>query len=572
MVNTMRKKQLDTLKSNFKHLLLYEFCYLLAVSLVVVPAVMYLYTTCIKNQNISSLPILVFSLLVIFLIISLLFNKIILVTSLDNLHQRKKVSKKEIFLTSISRLSILLKKKNILYFLLYLLFTTFLYLTMFEYFTIHYLKLLNIELDIILAIILVYTIIILSLFKYIFFSHYLILENRENKKYLKSSSRLIKTNISRDIANVLGVNLIMVPVLLITLIIADLAVTTPFLSSSLMMVNITWIVLWSLIILAISIYVVLVNSVMSMMFYKHKSEKNEVIIRNKKVPSINWSFIPKIIKVTVIIFALLLSSYSISQEIEKSMEEPHKVEITGHRGASVDYPENTMLAFKGAKQEGADWIEIDVRPTKDGEYVIHHDETAYRITGKHWLISDTEYKYLCKLDCGSFFDKKYSGERMPLLEDVIKFAKKNNIKLVIELKNNFEEILFYEKDIVKLIHKYNFVNNCVVESFNYQQLRNIKRLDPNIQTAFLADYANEDMLYYDDVDIMALNASFTSSYWIDKFHESGKKVFVWVANDEETVKQFMEMGVDNIMTDNINMAKAVIEGREIEEETVDSSN
>ena len=570
MVNTMRKKQLNTLKNNFKHLLLYEFCYLLVVSLVVVPAVMYLYTTCIKNQNISSLPILVFSLLVIFLIIFLLFNKIILVTSLDNLHQKKKVSKKEIFLTSISRLSTLLKKKNILYFLLYLLFTTFLYLTMFEYFTIHYLKLLNIELDIILAIILVYTIIILSLFKYIFFSHYLILENRENKKYLKSSSRLIKTNISRDIANVLGVNLIMVPVLLITLIIADLAVTTPFLSSSLMMVNITWIVLWSLIILAISIYVVLVNSVMSMMFYKHKSEKNEVIVRNKKVPSINWSFIPKIIKVTVIIFALLLSSYSISQEIEKSMEEPHKVEIIGHRGASVDYPENTIAAFKGAKLEGANWIELDVRQTRDGKYVIHHDETTYRITGRHWVIADTEYKYLCRLDCGSFFDEKYSGEKMPLLEDVIKLAKKNNIKIVIELKNNPEEINYYEGDIVKLIHKYNFTDSCIVESPIYKQLRNIKRLDPNIQTAFLTETLSEEYLNLEDIDVFAIDFVNLNSYWIDRIHEKDKKVIAWTINDAETMKQFLYLKVDSIATDNINLAQEVL--KEWEEETTDSNN
>lgn len=564
-MNTMLKKQLDTIKNTFKHLLLYEFCYLLAVSLIVVPTVMYLYTTCIRDKNISSLPILYFSILIIFLVLAILFNKISLVTYLDFLQQKKKISKKEIFQVSVSRLSILLKKKNIAYFLLYLLFITFSYLTIFEFFTINFLKLLNVKANIILVAVLFYTIVILFLFKYIFFSNYLILDNKNNKNYLKASSKLIKNNISKDIGNVLGVNLIMVPVLLIVLLMNNLAVTTPFLSSSEKIVDITWIVLWSVIILFLSIYVILVNTVMSMVFYSHKKEKHEINSKIKKTPSINWLFIPRIIKVTVIIFAVLFTSYGIFQEKEKSLEEPHKVEITGHRGASMDYPENTMLAFKGAKLEGADWIELDVRVSKDNQYVIHHDDTVYRMTGYSGLVGEMNYSDLCELDCGSLFDTKYAGEKIPLLEDAIKYAKDNKMRVILDLKNDLDNINYYEQDIINIINKYNYADYCVLETPFYKQIRNIKRINPRIKTAYLLDYMSEDYLYLDDADIISLNAISVNSYWINKVHESGKEIFVWTINDPEAIKQFIELGVDNLMTDDVDLAKAIQEGREIED-------
>ena len=47
--------------------------------------------------------------------------------------------------------------------------------------------------------------------------------------------------------------------------------------------------------------------------------------------------------------------------------------VIGHRGASFDHPENTLEAFRGARAQGADWVELDVRRTADGELVVHHD-------------------------------------------------------------------------------------------------------------------------------------------------------------------------------------------------------
>jgi len=74
--------------------------------------------------------------------------------------------------------------------------------------------------------------------------------------------------------------------------------------------------------------------------------------------------------------------------------------ILGHRGYRKKFPENTMLAFAKAYKYGADGIECDVQKTKDGEYIIFHDDELFRITGRKGFVADTTYKIIKKLDAG----------------------------------------------------------------------------------------------------------------------------------------------------------------------------
>lgn len=555
------------IKKHFLQLLIYEFSYIMAASLIIVPIVMDLYNSFIKENNYSTIPFLVLSFFILLSIIIIIFNKISLVIILDDLLQHNKTNIKECLKKSVKKTSSLLNINNLGYFLIYLFYLLFLYLTIFEYLTIHYLKYFDISFDLIILILLVFTILLLFTFKYIYYINYLILGKKKNTSVFKSSSNIIKGHLNRDISSLLGIHLIMIPILFIAIILSKELLISSFLNSTELIWTISNSIVWIINTLFLSLYIILINICLSYNLHNHKVEHKEKIKEN--IQEKGYLLIPKTLKATAVLFALFICVYTIREDIVNSLKEPYMPEITAHRGASIDYPENTMAAFKGAVKDKADWIEIDVRPTIDGKYVIHHDETVYRITGRHGVVSDMTYNELCTLDCGSFFDSKYSKERMPLLEDVIKFAKKNNTKLVIELKNNHEEINYYEKDIVKLIHKYNFVDSCIVESPYYKQLRNIKRIDPNIQTLFLADYMVEDFLYLDDVDVYAVSQTYLNSYWINRIHEQGKKVFVWTLDSEDAMKQFIYLKVDNITTDDINLAKEVIANWQ--EETANSS-
>jgi glycerophosphoryl diester phosphodiesterase len=107
--------------------------------------------------------------------------------------------------------------------------------------------------------------------------------------------------------------------------------------------------------------------------------------------------------------------------------DPHAFPVIAHRGASGEWPENTMLAFARALELGADALECDVRLSADGEPVIIHDETLDRTTSGQGPVGTHTLKQLRGFDAGK-------GERIPVLEDVLdRFPE---TPLVLELKES----------------------------------------------------------------------------------------------------------------------------------------
>src|SRR5947209_17006413 len=78
-----------------------------------------------------------------------------------------------------------------------------------------------------------------------------------------------------------------------------------------------------------------------------------------------------------------------------------RVWVIGHRGAMGHCPENTCASFERALELGADWIELDVHLTHDGELAVIHDETVDRTTDGHGLVKDHTLAELKNLDAGA---------------------------------------------------------------------------------------------------------------------------------------------------------------------------
>jgi glycerophosphoryl diester phosphodiesterase len=95
------------------------------------------------------------------------------------------------------------------------------------------------------------------------------------------------------------------------------------------------------------------------------------------------------------------------------------ITVISHRGATPFAPENTVSAFRKAVEIGADLVEMDVRETRDGHMVIMHDETVNRTTNGQGRVTDLTLAEIRKLDAGSWFDKKFAGERVPTLEEAL---------------------------------------------------------------------------------------------------------------------------------------------------------
>ncbi len=551
----MMEKYKSIIKHNSKKLVTYEFFYVLLVSLVTIPTVMYLYNLIFKKQTISLICIFSLSLLLILSLLLLLFIKTNLITILDKSNHNKEIKLKEIFKISLSKFPDLFSTKNFLLILLYLVYLPFLYIDIVSYYIIRYTQYIGVDPNLLISLGTIYFVAIFFLSNYLYTWHYAIIEDKTFKVAQSNSKKIIKGNLLKSLGNLLLVQLLMLPIIIIiALIYNQLILPNSLFTSNAIICSFNWLIS----ILILTVYISLINVVISSMFYANKKEKKERVKQIKYVKTSKLKLILKPIAFIYIVFATLVSMNYIYNEFSIGKELKRNIEITAHRGASNYYPENTMLAFIGAKQENADWIELDVRETKDNQIVVFHDDNLSRITGVNKKVGDLTYDELIKLDYGSFFDKKYSKAKIPLLSETIRFAKNNNIKLNIELKPTGLEENF-EGEVVALIEEYDFADSCVISTSSYKRIRNIKRLDPNIKTVYLAYVINDDLACLEDADAISVNILNMSSYLVNLIHNAGKEVYVWTINDEKVIYEMISLNVDNIITDNVELTQELVE-------------
>lgn len=247
----------------------------------------------------------------------------------------------------------------------------------------------------------------------------------------------------------------------------------------------------------------------------------------------------------------------------------HETNITAHRGASLSAPENTMAAFEQAVTNMADYIELDVQMTKDGELVIMHDSNALRTTGVNRNISDMTLEEVKCLDAGSYYSKEYAGEQVPTLEEVLDFAK-GRIKVNIEIKSGDYGLSVADK-VADMIEDKGMRDECVVTSFEIDLLRRVKQLWPDIQVGYILVVAYGDFYNMDDVDFFSVNAAFLTKRMVDAIHNSGKQIHAWTVNNQSSIKNLTNKGVDNIITDDPVLARETVYSRDTSETIVNMS-
>ena len=229
--------------------------------------------------------------------------------------------------------------------------------------------------------------------------------------------------------------------------------------------------------------------------------------------------------------------------------------ITAHRGSSLRAPENSLTAIEYAIQEKADYAEIDVMTTKDNKVVLFHDTTLRRIAGSNRKIKDMTLEEVKKIDNGSYFSKEFSNEKIPTLEEVFeKF--KGKIKFNIELKpTGKDDKLIYE--VSKLINKYEMSNQVVVSSLDKNAIITFKNNNIEIESGYIISFAFGNLSAI-NVDFMSIEYDLLSASLVDYLHMYSKKVHVWTLNDKKRITRAINLGVDNIITDDVLLAKKTL--------------
>ncbi len=230
------------------------------------------------------------------------------------------------------------------------------------------------------------------------------------------------------------------------------------------------------------------------------------------------------------------------------------VKMIAHRGLSGIERENTCPAFVAACNRSYYGVETDVHITKDGKFVIIHDETTERITLKEYNVNVEESDYadveniiLPDLD-GTTYRKDI---RIPLLKEYIMVCKKYEKICVLEIKNHFEE-----KDIEKLIDEIKelgYIDRVVFLSFDFENCVNVRKLLPENDVQFLTskEITNEliENLCENNLDLDIYYKQLNAEN-IKLLHSKGIKVNCWTCDDKDIAEKIVSYGVDFI-TSNI---------------------
>ncbi|MBO5286074.1 MAG: hypothetical protein J6B16_04170 [Clostridia bacterium] len=239
-----------------------------------------------------------------------------------------------------------------------------------------------------------------------------------------------------------------------------------------------------------------------------------------------------------------------------------QIKVIAHRGLSAFETENTLAAFIAAGNHSYYGIETDVHVTKDGKFIIIHDDNLLRSAGLDIVIEESNYDDLKKIklfevnagvldgDGTVLTNKKRTDLLMPDLDEYLLICKKYSKQAILELKNPMTEQNI--SDIVKIAEDCDYFKGITFISFAIENLVYLKKMRPDADVQFLScnreDFAKKLPIvleYKMDVDL---------GYWllteedVNTLHAKNIKINVWTPSKIEDAVKFDNWGVDFITT------------------------
>jgi len=218
---------------------------------------------------------------------------------------------------------------------------------------------------------------------------------------------------------------------------------------------------------------------------------------------------------------------------------PSEIKAIAHRGYSIGAPENTLPAYKMAKEKGFDYAECDVAFTKDGVAVLLHDSTIDRTSDGVGKIGDLTYEELLKYDFGNWFSTDYKGLKIPTFEEFINLCKDIDLNPYIELKSSGNYSKSQITDLVNIVNELGMQKQSTWISFNYKFLEYIKEVDEQARLGYLSSKFNDELIekaknLRTGKNEVFLDLGFSNTYsnCIEKCKKENIPIEVWTVNNE----------------------------------------
>jgi len=275
---------------------------------------------------------------------------------------------------------------------------------------------------------------------------------------------------------------------------------------------------------------------------------------------------------TVVITVIPVSRDTLKRQLAAAVPHPplptiqpnRDILLIAHRGALLAAPENTLPALDKAIELGFDFVEMDVRSTKDDVPVVFHDKTVERTTNGEGQVEDLTWDEIRQLDAGSWFDPAFAGTRVPSLEEALAHLQ-GRICVMWDTKGK------PTAEMVRLFKKYGFERDCLLATYggmgSLDPARNgeeLLRLWPDAPAMVIArspEEMDELLTQMPQLRAVFVGRNVLLPDLVQAAHERGLLVFnstLKQLDTEEWYQLAVESGVDFLMLDHIDRFEAYL--------------
>jgi fructose-1,6-bisphosphatase/inositol monophosphatase family enzyme/glycerophosphoryl diester phosphodiesterase len=221
------------------------------------------------------------------------------------------------------------------------------------------------------------------------------------------------------------------------------------------------------------------------------------------------------------------------------------IRVTAHRGDSSRFRENTLPAIRSAIEAGADFVEIDVRVSRDGQVIVLHDSTLLRLWGLDRSVDEVDFDEIRALGSGD--------ERIPLLSEVLELFRDCTPVLLVDM----------EEEAPAVAASAVVAASGVTVSWcgHLEGMRTVRRLDAdariwlpwNKRSAPPAELLAELRPEFVNSEFVVLSPAI-----VDEIHAAGSRVACWTVDQRDDMRWVLELGVDSITTNQLEMLQAIV--------------
>jgi glycerophosphoryl diester phosphodiesterase len=236
--------------------------------------------------------------------------------------------------------------------------------------------------------------------------------------------------------------------------------------------------------------------------------------------------------------------------------------VIGHRGALALAPENTLAAFAAGERCGVDAIEFDVQRSADGVPVVIHDHTLDRTTNGRGAVSVHTFAEIRSLDAGSHFDRRFAGERVPSLDELLTWAAPRTVGLMLELKQpspgtGLPRDAELARATVELVRERGLLSRTIFISFDHPSLAKVLEFEPRADVGLLT----EGPILIDPLAparaLPGARGLHVRWWWVtselcEAAHAAGMHVHAWGfgrSGTSEVIHRLASWGVDSLSAD-----------------------